>query len=73
MAGDPKGAMILAGLGVSELSMSIPSVAAIKARLRSPGNMQAWRNARWPERRRSARSPAGPPLKCALSRPAKGL
>jgi phosphoenolpyruvate-protein kinase (PTS system EI component) len=35
MAGDPKGAMILAGLGVTELSMSIPSVAAIKARLRT--------------------------------------
>jgi phosphoenolpyruvate-protein kinase (PTS system EI component) len=35
VAGDPKGAMILAGLGVSELSMSIPSVAAIKARLRA--------------------------------------
>jgi phosphoenolpyruvate-protein phosphotransferase len=34
MAGDPKGAMILAGLGVTELSMSIPSIAAIKARLR---------------------------------------
>ncbi|MBS1229516.1 MAG: phosphoenolpyruvate-protein phosphotransferase [Proteobacteria bacterium] len=35
MAGDPKGAAILAGLGVAELSMSIPSVAAIKARLRT--------------------------------------
>jgi phosphoenolpyruvate-protein kinase (PTS system EI component) len=35
MAGDPKGAMILAGLGVTELSMSIPSVAAIKSRLRA--------------------------------------
>jgi phosphoenolpyruvate-protein phosphotransferase len=35
MAGDPRGAAILAGLGVRELSMSIPSVAAIKARLRS--------------------------------------
>ena len=35
MAGDPKGAAILAGLGVAELSMSIPSVAAIKARLRA--------------------------------------
>ena len=34
IAGDPKGAAILAGLGVAELSMSIPSVAAIKARLR---------------------------------------
>ena len=35
IAGDPKGAAILAGLGVTELSMSIPSVAAIKAHLRS--------------------------------------
>lgn len=35
MAGDPKGAAILAGLGVAELSLSIPSVAAIKARLRT--------------------------------------
>lgn len=35
MAGDPKGAAILAGLGVAELSVSIPSVAAIKARLRT--------------------------------------
>ncbi|NJP04214.1 MAG: phosphoenolpyruvate--protein phosphotransferase [Chloroflexaceae bacterium] len=34
IAGDPRGAIILAGLGVSELSMSIPSVAAVKARLR---------------------------------------
>ena len=33
-AGDPKGAAILAGLGVTELSMSIPSVAAVKARIR---------------------------------------
>jgi phosphocarrier protein FPr len=43
MAGDPKGAAILAGLGVAELSMSIPSVAAIKARLRkqSMADMQA--------------------------------
>lgn len=43
MAGDPKGAAILAGLGVAELSMSIPSVAAIKARLRgqSLADMQA--------------------------------
>jgi phosphocarrier protein FPr len=43
MAGDPKGAAILAGLGVTELSMSIPSVAAIKARLRkqSLADMQA--------------------------------
>lgn len=34
MAGDPKGAVLLAGLGVAELSMSIPSIAAIKAQLR---------------------------------------
>ncbi len=34
VAGDPRGAVILAGLGVTELSMSIPSVAAVKARLR---------------------------------------
>jgi phosphocarrier protein FPr len=34
IAGDPRGAIILAGLGVTELSMSIPSVAAVKARLR---------------------------------------
>jgi phosphoenolpyruvate-protein kinase (PTS system EI component) len=35
IAGDPQGAILLAGLGVSELSMSIPSVAAAKARIRS--------------------------------------
>jgi len=35
IAGDPKGAAILAGLGVTELSISIPSVAAVKAKLRS--------------------------------------
>ncbi len=34
IAGEPRGAIILAGLGVTELSMSIPSVAAVKARLR---------------------------------------
>jgi phosphocarrier protein FPr len=34
MAADPLGAMILTGLGVSELSVGIPSVAAVKARLR---------------------------------------
>lgn len=34
IAGDPKGAAILAGIGVTELSVSIPSVAAIKAKLR---------------------------------------
>jgi phosphocarrier protein FPr len=35
MAGDPQGAAILTGLGVAELSISIPSVAAVKAKLRS--------------------------------------
>lgn len=35
MAGDPKGSVILTGLGVSELSVGIPSIAAIKAQLRS--------------------------------------
>jgi phosphoenolpyruvate-protein phosphotransferase len=34
MAGDPKGAVLLTGLGVRELSISIPGIAAIKARLR---------------------------------------
>jgi phosphoenolpyruvate-protein phosphotransferase len=34
IAGDPKGAAILTGLGVTELSMSIPSVAAVKAKVR---------------------------------------
>ncbi len=35
MAADPQGALILIGLGVSELSVSIPSVAAVKAQLRT--------------------------------------
>ncbi|GAK52705.1 phosphoenolpyruvate-protein phosphotransferase [Candidatus Moduliflexus flocculans] len=34
IAGDPRGAVILAGLGVTEFSVSIPSIAAIKAKLR---------------------------------------
>ena len=34
IAGDPQGATILTGLGVSELSVSIPSIAPIKAQLR---------------------------------------
>jgi phosphocarrier protein FPr len=43
IAGDPRGALILMGLGVSELSVSIPSVAAVKARIRasSLADMQA--------------------------------
>ncbi len=35
VAGDPKGAIILVGLGVTELSMSIPSIAAVKAKMRN--------------------------------------
>ena len=35
VAGEPEGALILAGLGVRELSVSVPAVAAVKARLRS--------------------------------------
>jgi phosphocarrier protein FPr len=35
IAGDPLGAVILIGLGVVELSVSIPSLAAIKARIRN--------------------------------------
>lgn len=34
LAGDPRGAAILVGLGVTELSVSIPSIAAIKAQVR---------------------------------------
>jgi phosphoenolpyruvate-protein phosphotransferase len=41
IAGDPHGAVILAGMGVTELSMSIPSVAAVKARLRQLSHAQA--------------------------------
>jgi phosphoenolpyruvate-protein phosphotransferase len=35
IAGDPKGAVILTGLGVSELSVSVPSIASVKAEIRS--------------------------------------
>ncbi len=34
IAGDPLGVVILTGLGVSELSVSIPSIAAVKAQIR---------------------------------------
>jgi phosphocarrier protein FPr len=34
LAGDPIGATILIGLGVTELSMAIPSIAAVKAHIR---------------------------------------
>jgi phosphocarrier protein FPr len=41
VAGEPEGALILAGLGVTELSVSIPSVAAVKARLRRVSHQAA--------------------------------
>ncbi|HKI82213.1 MAG TPA: putative PEP-binding protein, partial [Pseudodesulfovibrio sp.] len=41
LAGEPLGAVILAGLGVKELSMVIPSIASIKARIRSITMAQA--------------------------------
>ena len=44
VAGDPKGAVFLAGLGVAELSVSVPAIAAIKAqpsRVSLPGR-RAW-------------------------------
>lgn len=43
LAGDPKGAVILTGLGVSELSVGVPSIAAVKAEIRgsSFADMQA--------------------------------
>lgn len=34
IAGDPKGAIILCGLGVDELSISVPNIPAIKAQIR---------------------------------------
>ena len=41
IAGDPMGALILTGLGVDELSMSLPSIAAVKAGLRRYSLSQA--------------------------------
>ena len=41
IAGDPVGALILTGLGVAELSMSLPSIAAVKASLRGWSLAQA--------------------------------
>lgn len=41
MAADPKGAVILAGLGVSELSVSLPSIAALKAQIRTFARSEA--------------------------------
>lgn len=41
IAGDPVGALILTGLGVKELSMSIPSIAAVKSSMRGYSLTQA--------------------------------
>lgn len=41
LAGEPLGSVILTGLGVKELSMVIPSIAAVKARIRSVSMAQA--------------------------------
>ncbi len=41
IAGEPLGALILTGLGVTELSMSLPSIAAVKAMLRRYSSAQA--------------------------------
>jgi phosphocarrier protein FPr len=41
IAGDPRGVVILAGLGVKELSVSIPSIAAVKAQIRGLSMDQA--------------------------------
>lgn len=41
IAGDPRGVVILTGLGVRELSVSIPSVAAVKAQIRGLSMAQA--------------------------------
>jgi phosphoenolpyruvate-protein phosphotransferase len=46
LAGDTKGAVILAGLGVNELSVGIPSIAAIKALLRGHSLVEMQRIAR---------------------------
>lgn len=43
VAGEPRGALILAGMGVTELSMSIPAVAAVKATLRRVSHADARR------------------------------
>ncbi|MFD2113677.1 phosphoenolpyruvate--protein phosphotransferase [Thiorhodococcus fuscus] len=41
IAGDPRGVVILTGLGVKELSVSIPSIAAVKAQIRGLSMEQA--------------------------------
>jgi phosphocarrier protein FPr len=40
IAGDTRGALILAGLGAAELSMSLPAIAAVKAQLRTVSRTQ---------------------------------
>jgi phosphocarrier protein FPr len=54
IAGEPQGAVLLAGLGVKELSMSIPSVAGVKAQLRRVSFAQAKRVAQQALRCRTA-------------------
>ena len=46
MAADPVAAPILVGLGVDELSVSIPNVAALKAQIRGLSRTEAERLAR---------------------------
>jgi phosphocarrier protein FPr len=46
IAADPAGVVILAGLGVKELSVSIPSIAAVKAQVRGLTLQQAKERAR---------------------------
>jgi phosphoenolpyruvate-protein kinase (PTS system EI component) len=41
IAGDPLGVVLLTGLGVRELSVSIPSIAAVKAQIRALSMEQA--------------------------------
>jgi phosphocarrier protein FPr len=41
IAGDPRGVALLVGLGVAELSVSIPSIAAVKAQIRGLSFEQA--------------------------------
>jgi phosphoenolpyruvate-protein kinase (PTS system EI component) len=41
IAGDPVGALVLTGLGVQELSVELPSVAAMKASMRRYSLRQA--------------------------------
>jgi phosphocarrier protein FPr len=54
IAGDPLGAAILAGLGVAELSVSIPAIPAIKAKIRKLSLAHAQELARRALRCRSA-------------------